>query len=574
MKQSKFLSAALLAAAVAIAAPPAHAVTVEVLGAGSSAIWQTAALGAFAEAGAGAFHYTIKGSTACTVLNPNCAVLHDQRSGQILPEPGNLWFVWNAAGTKVWADLSVDSIVGNRAYFATPRNQLQVDPATETGSATCCVSPANAINSALWVANSTNPDQPSLPTAIYNALNNATVTAGFTDIRPEDAKFASCRVLNALNTANYSGLGYGTGTTCATLIGTQIWSNVPSSTAVANPVNFNIKGKDPFTEDTIKASTTLSVGASPIVFIVNRKNTSGLGYPALGSASITNLTIQEAQQIWNGTECDTNSFAGGPGTAVPITAWQREPMSGTMNTTEFTTFRCGNTAGTGCPVTGPGAFTNSQEKGIVPPAQGAFNFGATGPDPLNLPCATVDGIAGTRQRAVGTGDMVNGVNGQTDSIGYIFWGFGNVSKISNTNNYGYLTLSGGDPIQTTYDTGVLPACANPCPATPGASFPNLRNGTYKAWSLLRVVTDASGANLTQVKELVAAIEANINTSVPDFVPYAAGNGDPGLKLYRSHYLQSSVAPNNGLSSEKEAGGDMGGCIENVGPAPGILSCHQ
>jgi hypothetical protein len=50
--------------------------------------------------------------------------------------------------------------------------------------------------------------------------------------------------------------------------------------------------------------------------------------------------------------------------------------------------------------------------------------------------------------------------------------------------------------------------------------------------------------------------------------------DPGLKYYRSHYLQSGVAPNNGLSGQTEAGGDMGGCIEPVGPAPGVLSCHQ
>jgi hypothetical protein len=51
-------------------------------------------------------------------------------------------------------------------------------------------------------------------------------------------------------------------------------------------------------------------------------------------------------------------------------------------------------------------------------------------------------------------------------------------------------------------------------------------------------------------------------------------GDPGLKYYRSHYLQSTYAPNNGLSGEKESGGDVGGCIEAIGAAPGILSCHQ
>jgi hypothetical protein len=54
-------------------------------------------------------------------------------------------------------------------------------------------------------------DASSLPSAIYNALNYAEVTAAFTEIRPEDAKFAQARAASVLNNANYSGLGYGTG---------------------------------------------------------------------------------------------------------------------------------------------------------------------------------------------------------------------------------------------------------------------------------------------------------------------------------------------------------------------------
>ncbi|MGA2593367.1 MAG: hypothetical protein ABSH32_25910, partial [Bryobacteraceae bacterium] len=414
----------------------------------------------------------------------------------------------------------------------------------------------------LWGA-----DAAVLPSAIYTALNNATITTAFTDIRPEDAKFASCRTLNELNTTTYAGLGYGTGTTCTTLIGTQIFSTV--SSAVANPVNFNIKGTDPFTSEAIPAYTTVDVGAAPIVFIVNRSNPNGLGY---GGATpvITNLTLPIAQTLWNGTECDTNAFlAAGPPTDVPVTVFQREPMSGTMNTTEFTTFRCGKTTG-GCPITG-NSENNSQEKGVNPTLGGAN-------DPLNLPC-TAGG--GSRKRGVGTGDLVNsGVFPTTDSIGYTFWSFGNVSKLAGSANYGYLTLSGVDPIQAAYTNGELPACVSStgvsgvCPATPGTSFPNLRNGSYTAWSVLRVVTNASGVNLTNTKLLVTAIQDNVNTTVPDFVPFVATGGDPGLKLYRSHYLQSGVSPNNGLSGQKEAGGDVGGCIETKGTAPGILSCHQ
>jgi len=567
MTTSNFLSAALLAAAV-IAAPAANAttVTVKVLGAGSSAMWQTAAIGAFNQlAGAGAQHFTVKGS--CT--SGNCAQIHDSRSSSILPEGGNLWVVWSTANpsvTNIWAYISVDSVVGNRAFFATPRTTLQIDPETETGSGFT----TNLISSNLW-----GNDAANLPSNVYAALNNATITTAFTDIRPEDAKFANCRTLNELETGTYLGLGYGTGTTCTTLIGTQILSNF--STTVANPVNFNIRGTDPITGETVKPYTTVDVGASPIVFLVNRTNPNGLGYGGVGTPAITNITVPMAQTLWSGADCETNVFAAaGPPTSVPVYVMQREPMSGTMNTTEFTTFRCGNTAGTAgtCPVTGNTNDHNSQEKGVVPPPQGTVNTN----NPLNLPC-TAGG--GSRERAIGTSEMVGtAVKNTPDSIGYAFWGYGNVSKIAGTTSYGYLTLGGVDPIQSSYSNGELPLCVSStgvsgvCPATPGTSFPNVRNGTYTAWSTLRVVTDTSGVNLTNTKILVNAIENNVNTTVPDFVPFAAVGGDPGLQYYRSHYTQSGVAGNNGLSGQHETGGDMGGCIEPVGPAPGVLSCHQ
>ena len=83
-----------------------------------------------------------------------------------------------------------------------------------------------------------------------------------------------------------------------------------------------------------------------------------------------------------------------------------------------------------------------------------------------------------------------------------------------------------------------------------------------------------GVNLTNSSILVTAIQDNVNSTVPDFVPFKAVGDDPGLRYYRSHFLQSGQTPNNGLSGEREAGGDVGGCIEPVSAAPGILSCHQ
>ncbi len=557
MKLSTILPSALLAAVAVIATPAANAATVvKVLGAGSSAMWQTAGYGTWAQlAGAGAQHYTVKGT--CT-SGANCAQIHDSRLATIFNETGNLWVVWNAPMTQVWAYISVDSVVGNRSYFAVPRTTLQIDPLTQTPNGVPS-GQTNLISSVLW-----GNDASAIPSVVYTALNNAAITTAFTDIRPEDAKFANCRVLNSLNTTTYAGLGYGTGTTCTTQQGTSILSAFSSSTA--NPVNFNIKGTDPITGQAVKPFTTIDVGATPIVFIVNRTNANGLGYGGAGTPAITDVSVSEAQKLFNGTECDSNVFAGAPPVAVPVFPMLREPMSGTMNTVEYTTFRCGATSGT-CPISG--SRTNSQEKGVNPAMPNN--------NPLNLPCQSG---SGSRMRGIGTGEIVGtAVHNTTDSIGYTFFSYGNVSKIAGTSSYGYLTLAGVDPIQSTYTNGQLPLCTSNagsgiCPATPGTSFPNLRNGTYKAWSVVRAVTNSTGAALTNTILLVNAIQNNINTTVPDFVPFNATGGDPGLTLYRSHYTQSGFAANNGLSNEKESGGDMGGCIEPVGPAPGVTACHQ
>jgi len=530
--------AGLLLAATAIV-PAAKAVTVEVLGVGASASWQTAAIGAYNQlAGAGAGHYTVKGT--CT--SGNCAQVHDVRSTSIPPDGGNLWVVWNAAQTQVWAYLSVDAIVGVRAFMANPRAQLQIDPETET------IAGQNLIATTLW-----GSDASALPAAIYTALNNATFTTAFSGLRAEDAKFIAGRVLSALNTTNYSGLGYGTGPT--TLIGTEILSSFSSSTA--NPEAFNIRGTDPFTSQAIKAWTTIDIGAQATVFVTNRTNASGLGAGASGGTPIfTDISDSVARTIFEGTECDGNAFGAlGAPPNFPVTAILTEPLGANANVPEFTIFRDHANP------------TGSQEEGVNPALPNN--------NPLNLPCATVGGIAGTRRRAIGVSeDVSSGVAKVADSIAYVSFSYGNVSKIAGSTSYGYLTRNGVDPIQATYSNGELPTCASPCPLAPGTSFPNVRNGTYKDWTIVNAITNASGVNLTKTKLLVTAIQDNLNTTVPDFIPFVAVGGDPGLRYYRSHYLQSGYAPNNGLSGQKEAGGDVGGCVEPVGPAPGVLSCHQ
>jgi hypothetical protein len=127
----------------------------------------------------------------------------------------------------------------------------------------------------------------------------------------------------------------------------------------------------------------------------------------------------------------------------------------------------------------------------------------------------------------------------------------------------------------------LPAAANlpsscgaafPCPENDiwagGLSFPNLRNGTYPAWSVVRLVSNGTG--LTNAKALIVKSQAFVVTSVPDYVPFtkttAGGITDPGLLLVRSHYQEYDgagtflgAAPVNTPVAD-EAGGDAGGVI--------------
>lgn len=105
----------------------------------------------------------------------------------------------------------------------------------------------------------------------------------------------------------------------------------------------------------------------------------------------------------------------------------------------------------------------------------------------------------------------------------------------------YVTLDGIDPIQSTYTNGQLPTCTAPCPIAPGTSFPHIRDGSYRAWSIFRVITDTSGSNLTNAQALVTAAQNGVNSTVPDFVPFGpTPDGDPGLQTLQDHRRDGHV----------------------------------
>lgn len=550
MTRLKTVFAALLVAAIVNVVPQAQAQTVKVILAGSSGLWSALALGSY-NAGkcpsggtAPCFHYT----NSSFNLNDTRPTV---KGGTTATDSGNIWIIWDSASsTNVWAYIKVDSGVGDRCYFAQPHCNISV---------TTFPAPSNLISSTLWGDGSSDTTP---PTAVQNLFTSGSllVNTAATDIRAEDALFATCRANSVPGNANGSidnlaGLGYGVnatgvcpkfGAALANLEGSSILSAYPASTSTAHVIAFNISGKDPFTGTAIPVATTIPVGAAPIVFVISRSG-------ALAGAQ--NATDEQVQTLFSGANCD-GSVVGGAG--GPITVALREPQSGTMNTTEYSVFRYVNTNGA------------SQETGVA--AQ----------NPLSKPCTA----GGSRYRGIGTGEVIkwvqnsNSINGN-DGIAYTFFSYSNISSLANNASYGYLTLNGIDGIFHKYGStidpgqpttaGVLPAAANlpatcsgafPCPEKDiwkgNLSFPNLRNGSYRAWSNLRIVSN--GAALSAAELLVGTAQASVVNITPDFVPAAkVGTSDPGLPLLRSHYLQEGVNPVN-ISTGGDKGGDAGGCI--------------
>jgi hypothetical protein len=569
MSRMKTIFAVLVLTAIVGVVPKANAApSIKVVIAGSSAQWQSLALAAY-RAG-----LCVSGGTAPCAHYTGVSKfnLNDTRptslGGVAAVDTGNTWIVWDnvtadptCASCHVWIFTTVDSVVGNRCYFANPACNINVGAFPAVG---------NLISNTVWGDGSNDTLPPANVQNLFLGATGPQVNVAATDIRPEDALFAQCRVNSAQGGGSdgLAGLGYGVkasgvcaafGDPLATVEGTPIKSGYPGSGSKANVLAFNISGKDPFTNLAVPKYTTDATGAAPIVFVTNRTAAGGM-------LNVANATDTQLQTVFGGVNCSASVFAGGG--ANNIAVYLREPLSGTENTTESTVFRY--------PVQGGGVVSGvSQETGV------------NAANPLaNLPC----NAGGARWRGIGTGQEVQSVqnsnlNNGLDGIGYTFFSYGNVNPISNQAAYGYLTLDGVDPIFAVYGAGgsvdpgqpagagVIPAAANLPAACGGAfpcaenkiwvgqlSFPNLRTGAYRAWSLLRVVS--FGTPLTNAKLLVTGAQKFNVTSVPDFVPAIAVTGtpsDPGLKILRSHYTQEGIAPVNSGTGEK--GGDMGGCIE-------------
>jgi hypothetical protein len=613
MSRMKSIFAVLVVAAMASFVPQAHAATSRQLWiAGSSALWQSMAISAY-NSGTNTNTTPQAGYTStCHWTSSTNFNLIDTRLGKNLTDTGAAWVVWsvphtggnsavqdcaaattaNPAVADVWVFSNVDSVVGNHAYFAklTINSSFGVGSTPPTGGTGAIAQNLFACTPAACTAD----DSPSQNIWNYLAAGSV-VNVAATDIRPEDAAWVMCRANSPLGastvgtgngTDHLDGLGYSSATAAqssgqcaqynasnsqdlANVFGNAVVSGYPSSTKKANIAAFNISGKDPATNATVPAYTVTPIGAVPIVFIVNHTNGTLSG--------LTNATDSQLQSAFSGTNCDASAFGGSFSGAINI--FLREPLSGTYNTTEANVMRFPTTYGSGPGVSGVSMETNV---GTNNPLQGQASACASG--------------AGRRYRAIGTGEEVKSVLNSSsafgannaDGIGFTFFGYGNVNTIAGQANYSYITIDGIDGIFQTYNTGSgagvdpgQPASGQlplntPCGTGPAAfpcteqqiwqggySFPNVRNGTYRAWSLLRLV--ATGTVSTYAADLAANAQSYSVNTVPDFVPYKAVKVgtvtiDPGLLVVRSHYLQlDGVGSGLGDGCPTAGGGSIAGC---------------
>jgi len=588
MSRMKSVLAVLVLTAMVVVMPTAHAqTTIETTIAGSSAQWQTMALGAYdlcvSSGLTSCGHFTSGGSASY----PNFSLV-DNRPNPTVVDTGAIWIVWglNASNSyEVWSFIKVDSGVGDRCYYAAPRCDVNIS-SFPTGNGANLIS----LNVTGWGASGDTQPPPQV-SGLFVGGNTGGLPEGVaaTDIRAEDALWATCRT-NSKGPPP-TGLGYNTNfaaglcPTSASAVnaeGTPIKSE--DSGNVANVVSWSLT-KDPITGTSLptKYITAVPVGAAPVIFVTHAQGP---------LSNVTDATDAQLQSVFSGTNCNGNAFTNGTNGAID--AWLREPLSGTYNTADATVFYYNGADPSGV----------DQENG-VDLTQGNTN-------PLNLLCS---GGGGSRKRGVGTGDVVNGVaSDSSDAITYTFFSYGNVKLLADSANFHYLTLDGVDGIFHTYNpsskvdpgqpgNGTVPGAADtpcgsfPCPEgqiwayntgvsadkNKGLSFPNVRNGSYRAWSLFRGISDScttltckgfSAGQVVAFRTLVAHSNAYVVGAVPDYIPYAEvvyNNGnyhhtDPGLKLLRSHFQQKDGqgnpiggAPIN-IAATGDVGGDMGGCI--------------
>jgi len=577
--KSMLKSLALVAGAFVVLAGNLHAQSVAFIGTGSSAIFLEMGQAAAAPAVGGCVWTSAKGSgtptTAVSIVDTRIGSTSDNGyTGTV--ENGAAWVAWTpgtggtcaapASDSKIYADVNLDSVIGDRCFLASPKCTFVLPTATIGQADGNQLSPVTGTITAL-------------PSAIQSALNGQPVTAALTDIRPEDAKFASIRMFTScgtqIGTSQYYGLGFqgsnaGNGT--GSLAGTTVAESTASGglgSGTFHVLDFNLTGTDPISGNTLPTSYTVStVGAQPIVVFVNPANINGFGNIAVNNLDDTTLAGYFDGTLGRTADAIPAYSNPGAGTSSIVTAnaavvahvFVREPLSGTYNTFEF------NTANTV-------RNQSSQDVGLA-----SVNANTAGANVPFFNCTSVGGAVSsnpltdsesrgsatsTRQRAIGTGDEVKAVINQSDAIGYAFWSAANFASATSSNAK-YLTIDGIDPLQQNWTSGLVPTSTNGLLGN--VTMSHVKDGTYPIWSLVRVVS--SSPTPAGVTTLVNGAQNFISQTQPDFVPVSS------LAVRRSHFAPPTVSfpssgtnqPSNGDTSNcstTEAGGDVGGAPVSI-----------
>jgi hypothetical protein len=634
MNHKKVLSAALVAAAGLLCASSAHAqANVYMVGIGSSALYPsitlaevtndpiTSAAAPCSGASGGGVWTGKNGSGSPAVV----AAGNDPRTGGPVAEPGSISVVWNNAaatagnpipansGAVICVFLSVDSIVGQRLYYA--------QGPSGTGNGTLSFNDNGNVGQKKVAG--INDSTTTVPPGVTAAINGLHFTHAYTDIRPEDGQYAVSRAAAAQPPPYAPGpFGYDPS---SLVVGTRVYSSFSNTFAQVSP--YNIAGNDPFSGQPVLVSSTIPIGAAPVLVLVNDNI-------SLGNA--TNILSKTAAKVFSGQIGNPQAIFGStvvPSANLGISQIQREPLSGTYNTFEFQVVhaRDGSTDDTmerstvapsgsglidptpttsGCPgggLTPPVAFTTGQ-------------LGCTNPVFINSQNNSI------RYRAIGTGEMINAVQNNLgtentlvignflgDNIGFAFYSFGGEWSPAK-NDLKYLQLQGVDALYANYGSsgwatsGHFPTCTGailPAPSTlqcPGLlpTFSNILNGSYRAWIVQRAIVPtapayaattalvetvitqaqdqsayalknpvASGSSITYIADWVPI--PNSNNSVAAYAPFTLG-------LFRSHYPLTLAAgtfnPNNATvtsycTSDQIAAGFTAPCPEDGGDMAGV-----
>jgi hypothetical protein len=549
----KIAFAACLAVAAGSASVKAQTVVLD--GLGSSGLFLELGLGASSSTGA------LRASCVWSE-NTNTAVATDTSVSTTSPgvDKGSAWVAWTkgsdgtcATAGNIYAYVSTDSVVGNRCLY----NSNLSPSKCSISYAAAPTAPANQILTG-GVTNCGTTGECNLPATVVAKLDASTQLVNFagTDIRPEDAKFATTRALTNCGSVvggstQYLGLGYAPGSTIVT--------GVSGSTSFFNVIDF-----------TLPTVAVTPVGATPIIVAVN--DSTGTGF-----ASFSTISSQALANFLDGTYSFTNQVAAAPtATGGAANVFVREPLSGTYNTMEYNVPNRVGTRG--------GSFATSQDVGLNQPnnqVNCTLNAGtSTWPVPtpsgstltstvLNNPLVFTTASTGKRTRAIGTGQELSSISAPTTTgnfIGYGFWSAANFAGFAGKTTTKYYSVDGVDPLGA---SGTIPTTSA---QLANVALTTTADGQYPIWSMLRLIN--VGAQNSSVAALSLSAQAFSNATHRDFVPLAQ------MEVVRSHFAPPSVTstPSNGSGSSSfstnkaaacsttEAGGDVGGVVIGLNTA--------